>query len=88
MEAQGRASIGGTSVELLRVVVVVVVVPLLLLVVEIPYPHFPARAKRASDLTASDASDLPFLTRTKRAADLTANEASDPSSLTRAKRTT
>ena len=31
---QGRASIGGASVELLRVVVVVVVVPLLLLVVE------------------------------------------------------
>ena len=31
---QGRASIGGTSAELLRVVVVVFVVPLLLLVVE------------------------------------------------------
>ena len=31
---QGRASIGGASVELFRVVVVLVVVPLLLLVVE------------------------------------------------------
>ena len=31
---QGRASVGGASVELLRVVVVVVVVPLLLLVVD------------------------------------------------------
>jgi hypothetical protein len=31
---QGRASIGGVGVEMLRVVVVVVVVPLLLLVAE------------------------------------------------------
>ena len=32
--SQGRASIGGASMELFRVVVVVVVVPLLLLVIE------------------------------------------------------